>query len=71
MESIKDDRVLNEEIKWGFKLQKGNKREIYNRNWFFFLIGNKIYNFKRWFFFLHGFDSRILGKITSSMPKVY
>ena len=42
MESIKDDRVLNEEIKWGFKLQKGNKREIYNRNWFFFfIIGNK------------------------------
>ena len=32
MESIKDDRVLNEEIRSSFKLQKGNKREIYNRN---------------------------------------
>ena len=32
MESIKDDRVLNEEIRSSFKLQKGNNREIYNRN---------------------------------------
>ena len=39
MESIKDDRVLNEEIRLGFKLKKeiGGKMGIS----FIFIIGNK------------------------------
>ena len=42
MESIKDDRVLNEEIRLGFKLKKkiGGKFKI-GIDFYFFIIGNK------------------------------